>query len=463
MTEPFSTAPMQFGVLQAPRGPQEGENTFRWATVTSTSPLRVRLDGEVAAVPATPDTLFSPAALHVNERVWVQMFGRRLIILGVANFGGGAPVYGTAYQTTVTINSTSTTPVTLCSFTLPSAGVYDITYVARAQLAATNGYGMAGIYDSTGTLVPNSEIFPVYNNAAVTQGSTATGRIFYTATGAETLTLRGRSASTFTIGWTSSTDGRTGVAWSQMPGSAVGPTGLTGAQGPAGDGFPPTAFTVDVNTGAYGTSASFAAAGAHPGFTIVTNAQTDGPIASTYFVCETWLYQGPTVWSTQFAWSPFGSSTGPDTRKWMRQMYGGSGNIWGPWEQIAGPVPWIAPTFTNSWVDYGSGFQTVGYRKVGDVVQLRGLMKNGTLGASAFTLPVGYRPTANILLTGLTSAHASVTTGAASAGTAHTHPITGINETAARVDINAAAGTVIVPVSASNGWVSLDGLSFATT
>lgn len=50
---------------------------------------------------------------------------------------------------------------------------------------------------------------------------------------------------------------------------------------------------------------------------------------------------------------------------------------------------WIAPTLTNSWVV--SGGQTVGYRRVGKTVRIRGRVSGGTTG-SAFTLPVGFRP-----------------------------------------------------------------------
>lgn len=54
---------------------------------------------------------------------------------------------------------------------------------------------------------------------------------------------------------------------------------------------------------------------------------------------------------------------------------------------------WIAPTFLNSWVNYDSGHAPAGYSKdSAGVVRLRGLIKNGTIGLSAFTLPVGYRP-----------------------------------------------------------------------
>lgn len=60
------------------------DNTYRWATVTQLDPLRVRFDGDTAPIPVTPETLISPTLLVVGSRVWVQMFGRRLIVLGAA-------------------------------------------------------------------------------------------------------------------------------------------------------------------------------------------------------------------------------------------------------------------------------------------------------------------------------------------------------------------------------------------
>lgn len=53
---------------------------------------------------------------------------------------------------------------------------------------------------------------------------------------------------------------------------------------------------------------------------------------------------------------------------------------------------WTAPTLAWSWVNFGAPHQDVQYRKVGDLVQIRGLMKNGTMAAPAFNLPAGYRP-----------------------------------------------------------------------
>jgi hypothetical protein len=57
------------------------------------------------------------------------------------------------------------------------------------------------------------------------------------------------------------------------------------------------------------------------------------------------------------------------------------------------PTAWTNPTFLNGWMSYGSGYAPGQYRKVGDMVQIRGLVKSGSLGNAIFMLPVGYRPT----------------------------------------------------------------------
>ena len=149
---------------------------------------------------------------------------------------------------------------------------------------------------------------------------------------------------------------------------------------------------------------------------------------------------------------------------YQRTMTGAG--VWNSWYRVDAwsilyPEAWVAPTFTNSWVNYGSGFQTAGYRRIGDVVYLRGLVKLGTLGTSMFTLPVGYRPTGNILLAALVNVKATFNTGAASTGTAHTHPIVA-SEIAGRIDINT-SGTVSPTTTGGNGWISLDGLSFSVS
>ena len=59
--------------------------------------------------------------------------------------------------------------------------------------------------------------------------------------------------------------------------------------------------------------------------------------------------------------------------------------------------PWVAPTFTNSWVNFGGTRETAGYYKDRDRVYLKGSIKNGTLSTAAFTLPSGYRPAADLV------------------------------------------------------------------
>src|SRR5262245_46535677 len=69
---------------------------------------------------------------------------------------------------------------------------------------------------------------------------------------------------------------------------------------------------------------------------------------------------------------------------WMRQA--------GAWVVFtAPPTPWTTLPMQNSWVAYDANY-TQKYRKVGDVVDLRGMMKNGTINTAAFNIPVGFRP-----------------------------------------------------------------------
>src|SRR5439155_8865031 len=52
-----------------------------------------------------------------------------------------------------------------------------------------------------------------------------------------------------------------------------------------------------------------------------------------------------------------------------------------------------APTRLHSRVNFGAPWEVAGYMKdhLG-IVHLRGLLKSGTVGSAAFTLPSGYRP-----------------------------------------------------------------------
>ena len=59
---------------------------------------------------------------------------------------------------------------------------------------------------------------------------------------------------------------------------------------------------------------------------------------------------------------------------------------------------WLTPTLINGWAVYDALFGNAAmYRKIGNMVFLRGLVKNGTAGSVIYTLPVGYRPTVRML------------------------------------------------------------------
>jgi hypothetical protein len=58
-------------------------------------------------------------------------------------------------------------------------------------------------------------------------------------------------------------------------------------------------------------------------------------------------------------------------------------------------APWKPASllgFEHAWVVYEAGKRLPEYRKVGHVVEMRGIMKAGESGRSAFVLPEGYRP-----------------------------------------------------------------------
>lgn len=70
-------------------------------------------------------------------------------------------------------------------------------------------------------------------------------------------------------------------------------------------------------------------------------------------------------------------------------------------ETLTATTAWTAlPTYGAQWSNYGGDWQVGQYRKVGDEVQVRGLLKrSGGTGSSATicTLPTGFRPPDNVL------------------------------------------------------------------
>lgn len=65
-----------------PAAPTQADNVYRWGTVTAVSPLQVRLDGDAVPLASRPDSLVD--RLTVGQRVWCQIYRRRVLVLGSA-------------------------------------------------------------------------------------------------------------------------------------------------------------------------------------------------------------------------------------------------------------------------------------------------------------------------------------------------------------------------------------------
>ena len=55
---------------------------------------------------------------------------------------------------------------------------------------------------------------------------------------------------------------------------------------------------------------------------------------------------------------------------------------------------WITPTLNSPYTSYGDIFGNVEYRKIGNIVNIQGLVNanSASSGSTVFTLPSGYRP-----------------------------------------------------------------------
>jgi hypothetical protein len=106
------------------------------------------------------------------------------------------------------------------------------------------------------------------------------------------------------------------------------------------------------------------------------------------------------------------------------------------WQYVGDPG---SAAFLNGWGNFGGGWTPARYRKIGGRVFLEGLVSAGTAASPILTLPAAYRPTVGAVMfaavtfrrvtnantgtgTVFTNGSNQADVGAASAGTAHTHP-----------------------------------------
>jgi hypothetical protein len=91
---PFELTRLPWDPIAQTPGPSATDTTFRWATVTQagTAP-RFRLDGDTRPLPYTPQMLIDPRGLSIGQRVWTQMQGKRVVVLGVDRGGSTTEVF----------------------------------------------------------------------------------------------------------------------------------------------------------------------------------------------------------------------------------------------------------------------------------------------------------------------------------------------------------------------------------
>lgn len=100
---------------------------------------------------------------------------------------------------------------------------------------------------------------------------------------------------------------------------------------------------------------------------------------------------------------------------------------------------WIAGTYAANWSkDEAADTSPLSYRKVGDIVYLRGLVKSSSsaTGQTIFTLPAGYRPDDDLYIAGSSA------------------------DESARIIVQDTGGVVYANGGNATTWVSLDGISF---
>jgi len=182
----------------------------------------------------------------------------------------------------VVVTQTSpATAQTIITFTLPSAGTWDVLYSMRAQ-GASPFAGEVGLWDSADNQLLDSEILASYLTSSDGSGAgTGTGRYFITTTGAATYTMRAwASTGSFTVYGTADGNGVSSVSWVQLTGGYVGATGAAGSTGPTGPSTPIAPMSYVQNTPSQVVIANGTAPPAN--ITSVTITTTGNPVQITF-------------------------------------------------------------------------------------------------------------------------------------------------------------------------------------
>lgn len=139
---------------------------------------------------------------------------------------------------------------------------------------------------------------------------------------------------------------------------------------------------------------------------------------------------------TPNASTPFLNADGTVSPQWYLFLSSIMQSIGGPPVIPGGVVnSFVAASLLNSWVNYGTPYNVVGYaRDTLGYVYLRGVVAAGTMGSPIFTLPTGFRPANEELLTASS------------------------RDDFGRIDVLPTGD--VVPKYGTNVYISLDGLRF---
>lgn len=295
----------------------------RFGTVTAVEPLRVRLDGEGAAVDIDPVNTAGP--LVVGDRVATEVRGKALHVVGSVN-APARDLYLRNFETLLSGGGVRTATSSGVSWSKRLIGLG----AGRGPMVP-NGYWNIDM-PASGTVIP------VHGHNSQTQ-----------ATVTSVVPL---------INWQ--------VLWYEPP---------------------------------FGSGATTDSSRFH-----ITSYITD------FDVPPTWV---PVVWKNGDALTPtYVFADGRETAAWSDFA------------------------LSSAWVNYGAPYPNAGFRVENGLVHIRGLVKGGyiTSGQTVATLPVGARPSANLMFTSQT----------------YTSP----NVTICRVDVHS-SGTITFQGGQQTSWVSL--------
>ena len=381
-------------------------DTWTWATVTQATPLRIKVDGDTAALDATTGDLVG--SLAVDDRVRVHLHADGIIVTGLQGGAGGGGG-GTAEATAATANTLALRD---------GDGRTQFADPAAAQDAATKASSEAAA-DAAQTA---AELFAGYEaneaqSAAESFATSADSALGATAATPNTLALRDASGRAQFSPPVDTEDAATkGYVDANSGGSpeATGPTPNTLAQRDGSGQLKAADGVADddvVTVGQLSVAASLPDAVDLDDYTTpglwhqdanaraATGTNYPAPYAGLLEVFNgaqsgTFVYQRYTGYKDH-------------QEVWLRSYYSG----WGPWNLIGGEdTGWVDATVLSGFAA-NSTHERPQVRKKNGLVLSKGVFANTGMSANGNytvgTLPTGFSPPVNVITGAGTSTGAS--------------------------------------------------------